>query len=80
MCGCGGMCTHTHSKIRLLGRAGFWVGVRSLHVVLQRLGDKEVMADWRIQGWTPLPQRRRRHTSTPTIKIFCWNVLVVGSL
>ncbi len=45
-----------------------WGFDQLLTVVLQRLGDKKVMADWRIQGWTPLPQRRRRHTWTPTIK------------
>ncbi len=41
--------------------------------------DKKVMADWRIQGWTPLPQRRRRHVDT-YYKRLCWNVLGVGSL
>ncbi len=42
-------------------------------------GDKEVIADWRIQGWTPLPQRRRRHVDT-YYKRRCWNVSGVGSL
>ncbi len=36
-------------------------------------GDKEVIADWRIQGWTPHPQRRRRdHT------IKCCDFMALG--
>ncbi len=53
------------------------MGVRSLHVVLQRLGDKKVMADGGSKGGPPPLEKKDVDTY---YKIFCWNVLGVGSL
>ncbi len=50
-----------------------YLGARGRVICFAEKGDKEVIADWRIQGWTPHPQRRRRdHT------IKCCDFMALG--
>ncbi len=51
-------CAHTHTHIT---RSDYLGAMGRVTFCFAEKGDKEVIADWRIQGWTPHPQRRRRH-------------------